>query len=982
MRFDRKDSRAYALLGSALRAAPDLLRHALAACQRMNIAPQLAEPNATRQIDDAGLFIGIYPDPPTPETVAEYSYAAARNTPCLIFLREGLPESEALTTLRAAPDVITFREAADLRAALVNRLAALRDLKLESLHYVGAIPTPPEVYIAHPYTLLPSSQMIGRRTQLEVLSDWVTETNHKVRLMNVVAIGGMGKSAMTWHWFSEIAPTLSDFSGRMWWSFYESDAYFENFVIRALAYVTDSPEDEIREISAAERERELLEILDREPFLITLDGLERILIAYARMDAARMDDDSLDEETANVVAGALGIPKEAQGTIFTPNRLRKTADPRAGAFLRKLAGVNASRILISTRLYPADLQHASGYPILGSFAMFLSGLDDAEALALWRAYGCSGEDSELLPIFNAVQNYPLLIRALAGEVVAAANGDFAAWRRANSGFAPLRQSADSVRAHLMSYALRGLDAGARRTLETIAAFRMPTFYESLMPLLMKPAEATDAAPKAQGGLRGALGGLLGKKPRETFSGFSTEAELDAALTVLEGRGLVGWDQRANRYDLHPIVRGVAWNALDAQAQQGLYAALNAHFNAMPAVRVEDVRNLEDLTPSIELYNTLIGMGEYDEAYALYDARLNLPMLRRLSANLQRAELLEQLFPEGTEKAPRLTTKIAQARAINDLALAYQMSGQPARAAPLYLRAVNMAEYEGVPRNVAIGLMNFAESLRQIGDFYPAAMSANRALLIARTVNNLGDEATALGVLALTRMAYGVYADAELALKRAIRLQASQNDPQGQGVMYAFLAQLAVWQGDAERAHQYADRAWELAQTLQYEADLVRARRFQGEAALLTGDLRAAEAAFTETLTRARAASLTEQELAAVVGLAAVRLHDDMPETARTTLEDVWEAAERGGFRMAQADALNLLAHAERAIQRDEAAVQAAQAAVQMAWCNGEPYAYAHGMAQARATLSALGADLPEGLPTVDFAQLGTPIEVEIDPPQA
>lgn len=944
----------------------------------MSIAPHIAQPNMPRQIDEAGLFIGVYPQSPTPESFAEYSRAAARNLPCLIFLREGLPESDHLAALRAEPEAMTFSTAEQLRAALINRLASLRALKLESLHYVGIIPRPPEAYIAHPYTLLPSSQMIGRRMQLDVLSEWITAREHKVRLMNVVAIGGMGKSAMTWHWFSEIAPRLADFRGRMWWSFYESDAYFENFVIRALAYVTDSPEEEIREISATERERELLEILDREPFLIVLDGLERILIAYARMDAARLDDDSLDEETANVVAGALGIPKEAQGTIFTPNRLRKTADPRAGAFLRKLANVGASRILISTRLYPADLQHSSGYPILGSFAMFLSGLEDDEALALWRAYGCSGTEAELLPIFNAVQNYPLLIRALAGAVIASAGGDFAAWRRANSGFAPLRQSAEAVRAHVMSYALRSLSPGARRTLETVAAFRMPTFYASLVPLLVKPAEPQGQEAQ-QGGLRTALSNLLGKRPA-AFSGFVSEAELDAALTDLEARGLLGWDKRANRYDLHPIVRGVVWNALDEQAQQGLYAALNAHFSAMPAVRLEDVRSLDDLTPSIELYNTLIGMGKYDEAFALYDARLHLPMLRRLSANLQRAELLEQLFPDGIERAPRLSTKIAQARAINDLALAYQMSGRPTRAAPLFLRAVNMAEYEGIPRNVAIGLMNFAESLRQVGDLFPAAMSANRALLIARAINNVSDEVTALGILALTRMAYGAYADAEVALQRAIRLQTSLNHPQGQSVLHAFMAQLAVWRGEVARAQQYAEQAWHFAQTLHYEADLVRARRFQGEAALLAGDLSAAEAALIETLTRARAASLVEHELGAVIGLAEVRLRSGQPEQARTTLEDVWEAAERGGFRLAQADALNVLARAEIAIERPEAAVQAAQAAVQMAWCMSEPYTYARGMAQARQTLEKLGADLPEGLPAVDFAQFGAPVQVEIDPP--
>ena len=49
----------------------------------------------------------------------------------------------------------------------------------------------------------------------------------------------MGKSALTWKWFNDIAPQeMKNLAGRMWWSFYESDATFENFVARALAYVT------------------------------------------------------------------------------------------------------------------------------------------------------------------------------------------------------------------------------------------------------------------------------------------------------------------------------------------------------------------------------------------------------------------------------------------------------------------------------------------------------------------------------------------------------------------------------------------------------------------------------------------------------------------------------------------------------------------------------------------------------------------------
>lgn len=60
---------------------------------------------------------------------------------------------------------------------------------------------------------------------------------------------------------------MKPLAGRMWWSFYESDATFENFVGRALAYVTKRPREEIQKLGPNEREEQLLAALDREPYL-------------------------------------------------------------------------------------------------------------------------------------------------------------------------------------------------------------------------------------------------------------------------------------------------------------------------------------------------------------------------------------------------------------------------------------------------------------------------------------------------------------------------------------------------------------------------------------------------------------------------------------------------------------------------------------------------------------------------------------------
>ena len=294
----------------------------------------------------------------------------------------------------------------------------------------------------------------------------------------------MGKSALTWKWFNDIAPhEMKPLAGRLWWSFYESDATFENFVIRALAYVSNRPREDIQKLPPPEREEQLLSILDREPFLFVLDGLERILIAYARMDAARLSDDDLDQRTANFVAGAHGLPKSAAQSFIGQHRLRKTADLRTGAFFRKLAASRSSRILISTRLYPADLQTDTGNERFGCGAIFLHGLSDDDALNLWRAFGISGSRETLLPVFHTFESHPLLIQALAGEVShdRRTPGDFDGWRKNHPDFNPFNLPLVQVKSHVLEFALSGLDGTTLKVLDTIAAFRMPAATIHLLP---------------------------------------------------------------------------------------------------------------------------------------------------------------------------------------------------------------------------------------------------------------------------------------------------------------------------------------------------------------------------------------------------------------------------------------------------------------------------------------------------------------------
>lgn len=980
------------MISSTVRDLPNHREHVMDACLRQGMFPMMMEHlpandaeaigASLKMVDDADIYVGVFAHRygyapkgyDKSVTEMEYDRAVEREIPRLIFIvdkKHSLADftisdidtgasAEKLAKFKSHIEteniVNFFNSPADLRAHVINSLSQLREPDLTAFHYVSEIPEPPETFIAHPYTLLQTHRLVGRQEELNLLTDWVAKPQSQVyaaHILNVVAIGGMGKSALTWHWFDKIAPQeMKPLAGQMWWSFYESDATFENFVTRALAYVTRQPLAEVEQIPAPDREAQLLAALDREPFLIVLDGLERLLIAYARMDAAHLSDDDYDRQTANYVANAYGLPASAAQSFTGEHRLRKTADPRAGAFLRKLTIVRAARVLVSTRLYPADLQTVTGETLGTCFAVFLHGLAEDDALELWRAFGAKGSRDQLLPVFRSVENHPLLIQSLAGEVARfrRAPGDFDAWRQAHPDFNPFRDiPLVQVKSHVLEFALRGLDERARQALYVLVAFRMPASYDTLTALLIG-----EAKPCAD------------------------EQKLDALLAELEDRGLVGWDKRANRYDLHPIVRGVVWSGLGDDGRRGVYTNLHAHFDALPVIDEDRVHHLEDLTPAIELYNTLIGLERFDDAANFFYERLQNPVLYRLSASRQQVDLLESLFPDGVNQSPRLRDPNGQAYTLAVLATGYVTSGQPGRAAPLLRRANTIDSEMKHDDGLSIGLCNLSYALRLSGALCEAESDARRALVITRARENRFQEAVSLYWLGLAMAAQGSVDESAAALQRALRMFVAQSHNQFEGVVNAHLAQRALWFGAWAEAHVCADRAWELAHVRHYEADFIRATRVQGAAALGLGYLAVADERLHHALTRARQVSRAEEELPALIALAELRRREGKPRETHELLDDLWDGAERGPYPLFHADAFNVLTQIERDAGNLDKAIEAATKAYRLAWCDGPPFAYHWGLVAAKKHLQELGVSEPEIQP-FDESKFEPMPEVEIDP---
>jgi Domain of unknown function (DUF4062) len=260
------------IVSSTARDLPDHREEVRDACLRQGMFPKMMEhlpaadadaiTESLRIVDEADIYLGVfahrYGYVPKGHDISitemEYNRAVERGIPRLLFLMhedhpvkasdvekgEGAIKLEKLKGQIATEHVVNFfKSPAELRANVIDSLAHHRERDETAFHYVSDIPKPPETYIAHPYTLLQTRDLIGRQNELNLLTDWVAKPLSEVyqaRIFNIVAIGGLGKSALTWKWFNDIAPNeMKPLAGRMWWSFYESDATFENFIIRALA---------------------------------------------------------------------------------------------------------------------------------------------------------------------------------------------------------------------------------------------------------------------------------------------------------------------------------------------------------------------------------------------------------------------------------------------------------------------------------------------------------------------------------------------------------------------------------------------------------------------------------------------------------------------------------------------------------------------------------------------------------------------------
>lgn len=758
-------------------------------------------------------------------------------------------------------------------------------------------------FLAHPYPMPPN--FTGRVEERAMLTRWLTE-DAAHPLLTLRALGGFGKSALVWHWLThDVRP--ADWPRVVWWSFYEGDASYDNFLANTLDYLSGG---KIKPTTpTTEHLSALLQILHYPGTLLVLDGFERALRAFGGLNAAYQGDDA-----------------KAKGED------RDCISPLAEAFLFKVATLPniQSRVLLTTRLTPRVLEARGGGLLVGCREEELTQMKPADAVKFFMAQGIRGTHTEIEQACEPYGYHPLSLSLLAGLIVGDLKrpGDIAAAKRLDvSGDLKQRQH------HVLEVAYNSLTPVRKKLLSRISCFRGPVKYDALKAL-------SETAKK-------------------------TSVTFESDLRDLVARGLLHHDSKEGRFDLHPIVRRYAYDRLSTGDRASAHTRLRDYFAAVPGP--EKVMTLEDLNPVIELYHHTVRAGQFDEAFELFRDRLSDPCYFQLGAYQLCIDLLSALFPDGEDHPPRLKDERAQSWTLNELANSYSRGGQPGRAVPLFDRSNSVDEKRGEKLGVAIGLGNVASQRMMLGVLRHAEENLRSSIALGRDIKQelpKGVGHQKLGPLLAYR---GAYAESEKELKAAQKIFEKEKQVQSQCLVWAnrALSELLRLRSNpdpalcaSESALQAACRALELADEVArtrypHEYDYVQALWLLGSAHRVASHADEAERHLHEALERCRRISLVEFEADILIDLARLRT-PSAPEEARRLAEEALIITERFGYVLQGADAHLELAKLALARGDKAGAKEHAQQARDLATCDGPPdYTYKAAYDEAGALLKKL-----------------------------
>lgn len=829
------------------------------------------------------------------------------------------------------------------------------------------IPKPPEFYAEPRY--IGSHDFLGRKAQLETLSDWSSAADpHPILLFE--AIGGAGKSMLTWEWTINHATNVrGDWAGRFWYSFYEKGAIMADFCRRALAYITGQPLESFRKMKTAVLSELLLHHLQDRAWLFILDGLERVLVAYHRFDAAQL----VDEEAGATDEIAHRDPCSA-------------IRPEDDDLLCALAAAAPSKILITSRLIPRVLLNQSSQPIPGVRREQLPGLRPADAEALLCACGVTGTSQD---IQNYLQSHcdchPLVTGVLAGLINSylPSRGDFDTWIDDPAGGGQLNLAElDLVqkRNHILHAALAALPEKSRQLLSTLALLSESVDYQTLSAFnphlppepekVEKPNKPEDRwrwtrmsgeeKEQAQLSYQSALQrhkeyeeALIARRRTPEF--LATPQELKKTVADLERRGLLQYDSQAKRYDLHPVVRGIAAGGLQQEEKERYGQRVVDHFSQRAHSSYEQSETIEDLRDGLHVVRTLLQMGHHQKAFDAYSGDLAHGLHYNLEAYAEALALLRQFFTQGWVALPDGLGEDASSYLRTAAGNTLSESGRLDEAFAAYGAALLIDLRSAKWVYATVDLRNISSLLSRENRLAKEERCAKLALNLASLIDD--KQSIFLSRLFyfrwLSRTGQSVDAEAIWQLLNPMGRNWSRALYRS-GMAELAYASFRFRRGDLRQEH--LAQAEQLAKAGRNRRTIRSLHNLRGEWQLEQGQWALAGDSSHEAVRMAREIGQTDAKAEAQLALAKLHLNQ---------LPDARHEAER--LAKARDPAHRVLADLWLAIGEAKQAKKHSIAAYKWAWADGEPYVNRYELNKARALLEQLGAEIPN-LPPYDPAK--------------
>jgi hypothetical protein len=928
-------------------------------------------------------------------TELEFNEAQRLNRPTLLFImgpKHPVIEADVELDAGKREKLNAFRERAKLMKpdSPVHRVYApfesLEEFSKKAIHavanlrrYLDAVPLPaptaadpipaPPAFYAEP-AYIGSHKFVGRQAQLDVLSDWAVPADpHPVILFD--AIGGSGKSMLTWEWTTKHATKVrADWAGRFWYSFYERGGIMADFCRRALAYITREPLEGFRKMKTPELGERLLHHLQARPWLVVLDGLERVLVAYHRFDAAEVPDEAANQPTDQIAK------RDPCAAIR----------PEDDDLLRALAAAAPSKLIVTSRLVPRVLLNPASQAIPGVLRVPLPGLRPTDAEALLRSCGVTGNS-------QAIQNYlkshcdchPLVTGVLAGLIndYLPDKGNFDAWAADPDGGGRLNlANLDLVqkRNHILKAALDALPGKSRQLLSTLALVSEAVDYPTLSALNPylppEPAKVEEPADPQNSPRWERMSGAEKEQAQQEYQAavqhrkeyeravearlqslefLSAPRELARTVHDLERRGLLLYDSQTKRYDLHPVVRGIATGGLRPEERDCYGQRVVDHFSEKAHSPYEQAETLEDVRDRLHVVRTLLKMSRYQQAYDAYAGDLCNALLFNLEADAEVLSLLRPFFPQGWATLPNAVHERGGSYLASGAAIALGRVGERVESSAAYGAALEADLRLADWISLRTDMSNISNVLRA----QSRLAQEDRCLLLSLNLATLIGDNEVTFRARLNRFEYlatiGQWVDAQAMWDLLdpmghnwSRARYRPGDAEYEYALFRF------WQGDL--SEERLARAEQPAQAGRNRTVIRYLHGLRGKWSLERGEWALAADSLHEAVSMARAVGRTDAEAETQLTLAQFHL-GQLADPRR-------EAEQLANARWVSNRAL---ADLWLAIGDHEQARKHALAAYKWAWADGEPYVYRYELNKARALLEKLGAEIPN-LPPYDPAK--------------